>query len=205
MKIKTFALLLVLMLLLTACGRATTQTQDKGETGNQASQGENQTSENGQAQPEPGDEDAQSSQDDPAESTQGNENTQPSQGGTSQNDGDDPSSDGQPSGNELLAALTIYGLSLEYFDFELQGIYEAASEMDGIYAVFTSGGMDYVAHVCAINEERTASGTRDLHSPEVGYAAFDLVDALPDGVSAMDASRYTAAFDYISMPAVYSH
>lgn len=182
MKFKILALLLALMLLLSACGRSEVQTEDQG------------TSENTSMK---GNEDSQSS---------GSETSQPTQMQSSQgSSGEDGREPLELPENDTLAALTIYGLSLEYPDFEIESVYTAAQSEDGIYAVFASGGIDYIAHVYAIADERTGSGTRDLYAPEVGYAAFDLIDALPDGLTEMETERYVAALERISMPTVYSH
>lgn len=83
-----------------------------------------------------------------------------------------------------LASSMVMGISMEYADFEIKGIYaEAATALKdkedskGVYVVFTSGGSDYAIYSKPIPEERTEAGTCDLSSMTTGFSTFDLVDA----------------------------
>lgn len=84
---------------------------------------------------------------------------------------------------QWLSAAMVVGLSMEYPDFELTGIY-AASETalenketsDGVYVFFTSGGESKVLYSIALEKERNESGTRDIYTNILGFASFDLVE-----------------------------
>lgn len=83
-----------------------------------------------------------------------------------------------------LAAAMVMGVSMEYPEFDLQGIYIASEttiedkmESAGSYIIFTSGGETLAVHSVPLNGERSASGTRDISTETLGFATFDLVDA----------------------------
>lgn len=82
-----------------------------------------------------------------------------------------------------LAAAMLMGVSMEYPDFELTGIYissetsiEDKMNSDGAYILFTSGGETMAVHSVPQNGERSAAGTRDLSTETLGFATFDSVD-----------------------------
>ena len=94
---------------------------------------------------------------------------------------------------EWLSAAMIMCVSMEYPDFELDGIYAASStsleekySSDGAYIVFTAGGTKIAIHSIPIDNERSASGTVDISSEMVGYATFDKVDPASLDVSALE-------------------
>ncbi len=113
---------------------------------------------------------------------------------------------------EHLAALTIFALSMEYPDFVLEGIYtssavaiEQKGNSEGIYAVFESYGEKYIMHVYPIDEERSEAMTRDLYAAELGYAAFDEVEKLPDGIAMLDEDVFTQLLKSLSGVSVFTH
>ena len=85
---------------------------------------------------------------------------------------------------QWLAAGTVVALSMQYPDFELDGIYLTGetelsdkAESEGVYVVFTADGAQQAVHTSPLEEERTESGTIDLYTMDLGFAAFELVDA----------------------------
>lgn len=82
-----------------------------------------------------------------------------------------------------LAAAMVVGVSMEYPEFELDGIYAASAtsvadkkNSDGVYILFTSGGESMALYGVALDAERTAAGTKDISTEALGFATFDLVD-----------------------------
>lgn len=127
-----------------------------------------------------------------------------------------PSESTEPIEQEIyehsLAALTIYALTFEYFSFELEGVYAASivpmsqkMQSKGVYLAFESYGEKIIVHTYPIESENKTPGACNVYSPEVGYAAFDVVSSLPDGLSAIDKDSYTDALGKISMPTVTSY
>ncbi|MBQ8830094.1 MAG: hypothetical protein IJ017_00660 [Oscillospiraceae bacterium] len=93
---------------------------------------------------------------------------------------------------QWLAATMVVCISMEYPDFELDGIYTASEtsfenkfSSDGTYIVFTSGGKTMAVHSVALSGERTASGTRDISSQTLGFATFDVVSPSSVNTSSM--------------------
>jgi hypothetical protein len=91
-----------------------------------------------------------------------------------------------------LSAAMVVGLSMEYPDFVLTGIYTASEtalenkkSSEGVYIFFTSGGKTQGLYGVALERERTESGTRDISTNTVGFATFDLVEPESVDVSAM--------------------
>lgn len=94
---------------------------------------------------------------------------------------------------QWLSAAMIVCVSMEYPDFELDGVYAASSttledkySSDGAYIVFTTGGTKIAIHSRALENERTDSGTVDISSEMVGYATFDRVDPASLDVSSLE-------------------
>ena len=94
---------------------------------------------------------------------------------------------------QWLSAAMIVCVSMEYPDFELDGVYAASSttledkySSDGAYIVFTTGGTKIAIHSKALENERTDSGTVDISSEMVGYATFDRVDPASLDVSSLE-------------------
>ncbi len=82
-----------------------------------------------------------------------------------------------------LSAAMVVCVSMEYPDFELEGIYISSSKSledkftsDGAYIVFTSGGNRMAIHSIALAQERTTAGTRDISTEIIGFATFDQLD-----------------------------
>lgn len=91
-----------------------------------------------------------------------------------------------------LSAAMVVGLSMEYPDFELTGIYTASEtalenkkSSEGVYIFFTSGGKTQGLYGVALEQERTESGTRDISTNTVGFATFDPVEPESVDISAM--------------------
>lgn len=85
---------------------------------------------------------------------------------------------------EWLAAAMIISVSMEYPDFELNGIYTPSatslsekSDSEGVYLEFTSGGETMIVHSAALSGERTESGTSDISTELLGFASFDVLQA----------------------------
>lgn len=84
---------------------------------------------------------------------------------------------------EWLAAGMVVAISMEYPEFEIEGIY-LAGETDlserqnssGVYVVFTADGTKQTVHGFPLAAERTQKGTVDLHTMDLGFAAFDPVE-----------------------------
>lgn len=82
-----------------------------------------------------------------------------------------------------LASAMVMGISMDYVDFEIKGIYSTSAtkladkaNSDGVYVVFTADGTEYALYSSPIAEERTEAGTNDISSMTTGFATFDLVD-----------------------------
>ena len=82
-----------------------------------------------------------------------------------------------------LSAAMLVCVSMEYPDFQLEGIYTTSStaleekyNSDGVCIVFTSA--DTLIAICskALEEERTEASTVDISTEVIGYATFDKVD-----------------------------
>lgn len=81
-----------------------------------------------------------------------------------------------------LAAAMVVCVSMEYPDFQLEGIYatsvtslEDKFSSDGVYIVFTSGGNRIAIHSAALDQERSTPGTKDISTETIGFASFDFV------------------------------
>lgn len=81
-----------------------------------------------------------------------------------------------------LSAGMLIGVSMQYPDFALQGIYltgetAMADKMasGGAYILFTSGGQSMAIHSAPLAAERKTPGTTDLSTQAIGYATFDVV------------------------------
>ncbi len=104
-----------------------------------------------------------------------------------------------------LAALSLYALSMEFPDFELQGFYSNGSRTDGIYAMFVSNGENLTAHIYPIGNERNTPGTMDIYATEVGYAAFDFVNGVDDNYTEIPQEDYVEQLSALSGVSVFSH
>ena len=82
-----------------------------------------------------------------------------------------------------LASALVLGVSVEYPDFELVDICtETCKELTdshsskGVYILFKSDGTDMAVYGVPLEQERTASGTIDIGTMNMGLATFDVVD-----------------------------
>ena len=79
-----------------------------------------------------------------------------------------------------LASAMVFGLSMDYPDFELLGIYSPSATLmkdkfdsQGVYILFRSSGTELTVEGKPLSAERTQPGTRDLSSAVLGFASFD--------------------------------
>ena len=209
------ALLLALVMMLSACA------------GKAPDAGDSQAPADSEAQAETGDNSIASEQNDiPAQSEDaGTENNPqqeapqdpsvaPQQNSTQpQNDVQTP--DDRGSYEEYLSALTLFALSMDYPDFQLQGIYAASSvslaqktSSKGIYVFFDSMGESLCAHITHIEAERISeSGTTDLFANELGFSSFELMSELPDtnSLTLLDSKVYGALLSELTGISIFSH
>lgn len=82
-----------------------------------------------------------------------------------------------------LASAMVFGLSMEYPDFQLNGIYAASStaienknDSLGVCILFQSAGTQLAVESKPLSTERTQAGSRDLSTALLGYASFDEID-----------------------------
>ncbi len=114
-----------------------------------------------------------------------------------------------------LAAAQIVCVSMEYPDFQLEGIYAASStsmedkfSSDGAYIIFTSGGSRIAIHSKALEGERADAGTVDVSTEAIGYATFDKVDPSSINVSTMEKLAVEDLSELISQSlliSIYTH
>ena len=115
---------------------------------------------------------------------------------------------------EYLSALSLFALSMEYPDFQLQDIYAASSvtmankaNSQGIYVFFDSMGESLCARVTPIAAERSESGTLDLFANELGYAAFEIQSEQPDinSLILLEPGVYGQLLPVLSGISLYNH
>ena len=82
-----------------------------------------------------------------------------------------------------LAAGIVTAVSMQYPDFEIEGIYltgetDSADRMQsgGAYVIFTADGTETAVQSMPLEAERTDAGTTDLYTRDLGFATFDVVD-----------------------------
>ena len=82
-----------------------------------------------------------------------------------------------------LAAGMVTAVSMQYPDFEIEGIYltgetDPADKMQsgGAYVIFTADGTETAVQSTPLEAERTDAGTTDLYTRDLGFATFDVVD-----------------------------
>lgn len=216
--LNTLALLLALLMLLSACA-------DKApkEDGTQPSEGSSrEATENSENRENTGADTPSQSEAQENDPEQGNA-ADPTDASVQDSTGGQSSTHGQPDvqtpedGNtyeEYLSALSLFALSMEYPDFQLQEIYSASSvslankaDSKGIYVFFDSMGQTLCAHVSPLAAERNESGSLDLFANETGYAAFELQAQLPatEGLTFLDPQIYGPLLSELSGVAFYNH
>lgn len=91
-----------------------------------------------------------------------------------------------------LAAGMVTGISMQYSDFEINGIYltgetelSEKNASNGAYVIFTAGDTQIAVHSVPLDAERTEQGTMDLYTRDLGFATFDIVD-----VESVDTANY---------------
>lgn len=114
-----------------------------------------------------------------------------------------------------LAATMIVCVSMEYPDFQLEGVYAAsataledAMNSQGAYILFTSGGQKLAIHSKPLSEERTAAGTKDISSQTLGFASYDLVSAASVDTAALTQIKLEELGELISqsvLVTIYEH
>lgn len=92
-----------------------------------------------------------------------------------------------------LSAAMIVCVSMEYPDFELEGVYAASAtaledkfSSDGAYILFSAGGERIAIHSKALEGERTEPGTMDISTEVIGFATFDRVDPASVDLKSME-------------------
>lgn len=82
-----------------------------------------------------------------------------------------------------LAASMVTAVSMQYTEFEIDGIYltgetDLSEKMEsaGAYIVFTADGTETAIHSVPLDAERTDAGTTDLYTRDLGFATFDTID-----------------------------
>lgn len=85
---------------------------------------------------------------------------------------------------QWLSAGMVVGLSMEYPDFELRGIWVAGEtaledkmNSRGAVVLFTSGGEELALRSAPLEEGRKTPGTMDLSTQTLGFATFDVTAA----------------------------
>jgi hypothetical protein len=114
-----------------------------------------------------------------------------------------------------LAAAAVICVSIEYPDFQLEGIYASSStaladkfSSDGVSILFVSGGQRMAIHANALEGERTEPGTRDISTEVIGYASFDSVDPQRIDTASMDQIHPEELEDLIAqslLVSIYNH
>ena len=114
-----------------------------------------------------------------------------------------------------LAAAMVVCVSIEYPDFDLEGIWAASStslkekySSDGAYIAFTSGGERIVIHASALENERTQKGTTDISTEVIGFASFDKVkpaDFNPAGLDEIKPEELSELISQSLLISIYNH
>ncbi len=120
-----------------------------------------------------------------------------------------------PEYESWLAAAVVVGISMEYPDFQVEGIWAASetgleekAQSRGVYVIFTSGGSRMAIHSAPLRAERTEKGTFDLSTLALGFATFDRVAAADIDTSKMTAIPLEVLGGLIAqsvMVSVYEH
>ena len=83
---------------------------------------------------------------------------------------------------QWLAAGMMVGVSMEYPDFTLMGIYAAGeteiankASSQGVYILIQTGGEELLLWGHSLDAERKEPGTTDLYTKELGFNTFDPV------------------------------
>ena len=133
-----------------------------------------------------------------AESTKtpSSESTAPSASSTTETQDNETVQRVEAEYEKWLASALVIGVSIEYPEFELVGIYtETCTELQdsqlskGVYVLFRNGGSDFAVYGMPLEQERTTPGTIDVGSMNMGLATFDVVD--PDNIVVDGLRTYT--------------
>ena len=114
-----------------------------------------------------------------------------------------------------LAAAMVVCVSIEYPDFDLEGIWAASAttleekySSDGAYIAFTSGGERIVIQASALENERTQKGTTDISTEVIGFASFDKVKPADFSSTGLDEIKPEELSELISQSlliSIYNH
>lgn len=110
-----------------------------------------------------------------------------------------------------LAAAMVTAISLQYTEFEINGIYFETEtdltkplESSGVYVTFAGDGEMITIHSEALTEERTEAGTMDLYTMDLGFATFDTVDVESVNISNMQSVQVEDLSELISQSMLVS-
>lgn len=83
-----------------------------------------------------------------------------------------------------LAAGMVTAISMQYSEFEINGIYLTGetdltekADSNGVYVIFTEQGVQKTVYSVPLEGEREEAGTMDLYTRDLGFATFDMVEA----------------------------
>lgn len=196
-KYMIFALVLLLLVSLWACGEPT---QSEGGTENPAQNGETLSPEEGTETPN-------------AETGENASGEDATEGEASQQDPDEPESTVEVPTVEvahqdvnLLAAATLTAVSMEYPDFVYEGTYTNAEE-DHVYLSFQSGGKAMFVTTWFLTQERSEGNTIDLFLADHGYVAFEVKEGEPDAseLVPMEESAYSEYLQTLGTLTIHYH
>lgn len=112
----------------------------------------------------------------------------------------------------LLAAVVLTGLTLQYPDHQLEGLYYQQThavtdkmESGGVYACFSAEGESLCIHASPLEEPRSEAGTIDLYENYLGYATFDVSDGgqvALEGYTAVSEEDLSLALEQLYLPTV---
>lgn len=115
---------------------------------------------------------------------------------------------------QWLAAAGVFGVTMEYPEFQLLGIYapgqtplEERQSSAGVYIHILFEDQPLLIHCAPLTAERSAKGTTDIYTSELGYNTFDLVDASAvalDTMPQLQMQELEVYFEQTILPALYS-
>lgn len=115
---------------------------------------------------------------------------------------------------QWLAAAGIFGVTMEYPEFQLLGIYapgqtpvENRQSSAGVYIHILFEDQPLLIHCAPLSAERSAKGTTDIYTRELGYNTFDLVDASAvalDTMPQLQMQELEIYFEQTILPSLYS-
>lgn len=116
---------------------------------------------------------------------------------------------------QWLAAAMYYLSFMEYPEYTLTGLYtgsatSTANRMDsqGVYMLLSDGENELLICSKPLADKRSEVGATDLHTAQLGFATFDVVDpATVDlaGMNLLDPNELIEMMNYTVLPALYSN